>query len=112
MKPAIIGYAHPRFWLLLPLFITFAGMAIVITTRYVAYIHHPEVFDHSLPTISKTASLDIATQLFAYTMPIIAVCILFAWYLGYLATLERINTLVEKEYAPRLRILNRTALTL
>jgi len=112
MKNGIIGYAHPRFWLFLPLFITISGISVILLTRYIAYIYHPEEFARSLPTISKTASLDIATQLFASTIPIIAVCVLFAWYLGYLATQERITVLVEEKYAPRLHLLNRIALTL
>lgn len=112
MKPKILSCAHPRFWLFLPLFVTIAGVSIVLITRYIAYIYHPEVFNRSLPTISKTASLDISTQFFAYTMPIIAICVLFSWYLGFLATRERINTLVEKKYTPRLYWFNRIALTL
>ena len=111
-KPAIIAHTHPRFWLVLPLFITIVGITIILLTRYVAYIYHPEVFSHSLPTISKTASLDVATQLFAYTMPIIAACVLLAYFLGFLATKERIVTLANKTLAPKLHMLNRITLTL
>jgi len=112
MKPVIIGYAHPRFWLFLPLFITIGGITAILLTRYVAYIYHPEVFAQSLPTVSKTASLDVASQLFAYTIPIIAICVLFAWYLGFIATRERIITIVGEKHAPRLHRLNRLAVTL
>lgn len=112
MKPAIIGYAHPRFWIFLPLFITIAGITSILLTRYVAFIYHPEEFARSLPTISKTASLDIATQLFAYTIPVIAVCVLLTWYIGFLATKERIIALVDENNAPRLHILSRIALIL
>ena len=112
MKPAIIGYAHPRFWIFLPLFITVTGISLILLTRYVAYLYHPEEFARSLPTISKTASLEIATQLFAYTIPVIAVCVLFTWYIGFLATRERIITLVDESDAPRLHTLSRIALVL
>ena len=112
MKPTIISYAHPRFWLFLPLFITVGGISTLLITRYIAYIYHPEVFAQSLPTISKAASLDVASQVFSAVMPLIAFCVLFAWYMGFLATRERITALVEKSYAPRLHLLNRIALTL
>lgn len=112
MKPAIITYAHPRFWLFLPLFITIGGIATLLVTRYIAYIYHPEVFEKSLPTISKAASLDVATQIFAIAMPLIALCVLFVWYMGFLATRERITTLVNHKAAPKLHGLNRIALTL
>lgn len=111
MKPTIIHYAHPRFWLFLPLFITVGGISTLLLTRYIAYLYHPEVFASSLPTISKAASLDVASQIFSAVMPIIALCVLFAWYMGFLATRERITTLVDKPNAPRLHHLNRTAVT-
>ncbi|HFE38105.1 MAG TPA: hypothetical protein ENK06_06755, partial [Gammaproteobacteria bacterium] len=112
MKPALIGYAHPRFWLFLPLFITIGGISALLLTRYVAYLYHPEEFARSLPTISKAASLDVATQLFAFTIPVFALGVIFAWYLGFLATRERITALVDDEFAPRLYLLNKIAVSL
>jgi len=111
-RPAIIGYTYPKFWLVLPLFITIVGITIILLTRYIAYLYHPELFSNSLPTISKAASLEVATQLFSNTIPIIAVCVFFAWYLFYSVTKERIIKLADDTLAPQLHALNLIALAL
>jgi len=112
MNPSIITYVHPRIWLFLPLFITFGGITAILITRYVAYTYHPEVFAHSLPTISKTAALEYATEIFSSTIPIIATCVIIAWFLGFLATKERILTLTNGTNTSKLLHLNRIALSM
>lgn len=110
IKHEVLGYMHPRVWLFLPLFITIGGIAIILGTRFIAYIYHPEVFARSLTTISKTAALEYSTQFFAICMPIIAFCVMIVWYVSHLATRERISILVDMVNAPRLYFFNKMAL--
>jgi len=106
MKPRILDIINPKICLILPWFITLFGIAGVIVTRIVAYYVDPAEFARSLPTISKAASIDIATTLFAIVMTIVAIAMIIVWYLGYLATQYKINLVHKHTQQTNLHTLN------
>ena len=91
LRRDILILMGPRFWLYLPIFVTISGILIILMTRLIAYSYNPEVFSRSLTTISNTAAFENAAQFFSPSMSIIALCVMLVWYMGYLATKQRIT---------------------
>jgi len=111
-KQILVNYIHPKFWLFLPVFVTIGGILIVLITRYLAYVFNPEVFSRSLTTISNTAAFEYASQFFASSMSVIALCIMLVWYVGHLANKNRIALLSNIEVVSRLGFINKITLIL
>jgi len=100
----------PRFWLYLPLFVTISGILVIVTTRFIAYSYNPEAFSRSLTTISNTAAYDYAAQFFAPSMSVIAFFVMLVWYMGYIATKERITTIKSAQIKTRFYFVNKLVL--
>jgi uncharacterized membrane-anchored protein YitT (DUF2179 family) len=96
-----------RFGLILALGIPVIGIPVVLLTRLLAWLYQPQLFESTLPTISKTAAYAPASWLFTPGMAIVAIAIVLAWPISYLLNRREILRLVTSSTAAvRLGILN------
>ena len=96
-----------RCGLLLALGIPVIGIPVILLTRLLAWLYQPQLFEATLPTISKTAAYAPASWLFTPGMALVAVAIVLAWPISYLLNRrEMLRLVTSRTAAVRLGILN------
>lgn len=76
-----------------PLLVCFIGGPLIICTRIIFYIYHPQYFINRLPSISKTAAYAPGSYLFSFGMILVSLCILISWTYIYQLNRDRIRQL-------------------
>lgn len=96
-----------RFGLFLAVAIPVIGIPVILLTRLLAWLYQPQLFETTLPTISKTAAFAPASFLFTPGMSLVSIAIVLAWPISYLLNRREIFRLVTASTAAvRLDLLN------
>ena len=90
MLKKIISLIKPKL-LMAPVLVFFMGVPLIISTRIIFYIYHPEYFINRLPSISKTAAYTPGSYLFYPGMTFVSLCILVTWTYIYQLNKDRIS---------------------
>lgn len=86
-----VSWPHFLTWSLV-LIVAIGGPALVIT-RYIYWLHRPEVFLTNPPSISGTASRPPSSEFFMWAMVPIVACICIGWLLNLKMSLNRLRGL-------------------
>ena len=68
-----------------PIFACITGISTILITRLVSYLTAPQLFEHTIPTISKTAAFEPAYYVFVVGMTICAMMCPIVWTMMLLA---------------------------
>lgn len=68
-----------------PIFACIIGISTILISRLVSYLTAPQLFDHAIPTISKTAAFEPAYSIFVVGMTICAMMCPIVWTMMLLA---------------------------
>lgn len=88
----IISFVETRLTIA-PLLVFLIGAPLIILTRVIFHIYHPEYFVNRLPSISKTAAFAPGSYLFSLGMILVSLCILISWTYIYQLNRDRIRQL-------------------
>jgi len=58
----------------------FLGTVITLLVRYILYLYHPDVFQHTTPSISRTAAFEPGSIVFTVGINITVILILISWH--------------------------------
>ena len=94
-----------RLSLALPL-VLLISMPAVLATRLILNATYPDRFDHTIPSISKTAAYAPGSYVFAIGMSAVAICIVISWWVFRRVGSERILHFAPRSYQYRLLGLN------
>jgi len=68
-----------------PIFSCITGISTILITRLISYLTAPQLFEHTIPTISKTAAFEPAYSVFVVGMTICAIMSPIFWTLEFLS---------------------------
>ena len=64
------------------LLVFLVGVPVILLTRWTFFVHQPDFFERTSPSISKTAAYAPASYLFATGMVATAVFLIASWYIA------------------------------
>ena len=64
------------------LLVFLVGVPVMLLTRWTFFVHEPDFFERTSPSISKTAAYAPASYLFATGMVATAVFLIISWYIA------------------------------
>lgn len=81
---AALSGAQSRYAMFLIVAIPAIGIPVVLLTRVAAWLYRPELFEGTLPSISKTAAFAPGAWIFLIGMSAVALCVVLAWPIGHM----------------------------
>lgn len=94
----LLGLVHPADLLVLALCISLVGIPVVIISRILARIHHPELYVDSLPTVSKVAAYAPSDFFFEPGMTLVAICAFICWPMALILNNHRIRAYSTRRF--------------
>ena len=81
---------------IVPILMCITGISTILITRLISYLTAPQLFEHTIPTISKTAAFEPAYSVFLVGMTICAILSPILWTLTFLAHKRYFSLLTSK----------------